>query len=87
MGEFVLKLAEEICKRRPDATLPVVIELTNVSKKNVELLSSRGFHVRDVIESLNIVTGELPVEPRIANAIGKLKIVRSMTTSSEITPL
>lgn len=87
MKEYVLKLAEEIHKRIPNATLPVIVELTEISDKNVEILSSKGLRVRDVIKSLKVVTGELPVDPEVAETIGKLDIVKGLTTSSEIVPL
>lgn len=87
MTEFVIKMAEEVYKRRPDARLPVIVELTDVSEKNVKVLSSKGLRVRDVIKSLNVVTGELPVDPKIAKRIGKLSIVKGLTTSCEVIPL
>jgi len=85
--ESITQLAEEIHRNRPNATIPVIIELRNFSQKNIDILISKGFKLRTAIRELNMLTGEIPADPKVTKAIQDLDMIENLSTSSEIETL
>ena len=84
MEESIKQLAEEIYRTRPNATIPVIIELKNFSQKNIDMLISKGFKLRTAIKELKMLTGEIPADPKVTEAIQSLDIIETLSISSDI---
>jgi hypothetical protein len=75
MVESIRELAQEIHRTRPNATIPVILELKNFSQKNINALVSRGFKIRTVIKELKMLTGEVPADPKTTEEIQSLDFI------------
>jgi hypothetical protein len=84
LSDYLVELARKIQKNRPEATIPVVIELTAITDQNIETLSSKGISIRRVIKPLRLVAGDISANPDIAEAVRKLKIVKEMDIASDL---
>jgi len=84
MSDYVVELAKQIQKSKPNATMPILVWLKDYSKENVDLLSAKGLKIRKVMRRLKLVTGEVKADPKIAEEIKTLAIVRRLSASSEL---
>jgi hypothetical protein len=85
MSDYVIELAKEIQRSRPNAMMPVIIWLKEYSEENIEILKSKGMKIRNVIKRLNLVTGDVKAE--VIEDISSLNVVKNVTASCELEPL